>query len=69
MAFRHLVKNIPYLGGLALDHLLRAAHCVHVSQVFQSANDEWLEKNQRHLLRQPTLIQLELGTNDNYRTA
>src|ERR1044071_392108 len=63
------VENVPYLGCLAFDHLLRTAYCVHVAEIFQPANNERLEKNQSHFLRQTALIQLELGADDNNRSA
>src|SRR5215469_1341948 len=53
----YFVENVPDLGSLALDHLFRAAYRVDVPEIFQPTNDEWLEKNQCHLLRQPALIQ------------
>src|SRR4029079_14005258 len=65
----YFVENIPDFGRLALDHLFSAAHCVDVPQIFEPANDERLEEDQRHLFWQPALIQLELRTNDNYRAA
>src|SRR6476620_4989858 len=61
----YFVENVPHLRCLALDHFLCAAHCVDVAEIFQPTNDEGLEKNQRHLFRQPALIQLELRTDDN----
>src|SRR5262245_44199934 len=58
MAPGYFVENIPHFRRLAFDHLLRAAHRVDVPEIFEPTNDEWLEKNQRHLLRQTALIQL-----------
>ena len=69
MAPGYFVKNVPDLGSLALNHLFRAAYRVDVAEIFQPTNDERLEKNQCHLLRQPALIQLELRTDDNHRAA
>jgi len=40
-----------------------------LTEVFQPANNKWLEKHQRHLLWQTALVQLQLRTNDNYRAA
>src|SRR5215472_13778949 len=39
----YFVKNIPYFGRLALNHLFCAAHCVDVAEIFQSTNNERLE--------------------------
>src|SRR5438093_5373077 len=69
MPLGHFFKNVPDLRRLALNHLFRAAHCVHVTEVFQPADNEWLEKHERHLLWQTALVQLQLRTNDNHRAA
>src|SRR5215831_2730778 len=58
MTSGYFIKNVPDLGSLAFDHLFRAAYRMHVAEIFEPSNDEWLEKNQRHLLRQAALIQL-----------
>src|SRR4029450_4743531 len=67
MTFGHFIENVPDLRRLTLDHLFRAAHCMHVAQVFQPTDDERLEKHERHLLRQSALMQLQLWTDHNYR--
>src|SRR6516164_193325 len=54
----YFIKNVPDLWSLAFDHLFRAAYRMHIAEIFEPSNDEWLEKNQRHLLRQAALIQL-----------
>ena len=69
MSTRDFVENVPNFGRLPLDHFLRAANGVDVSEIFQSANDEWFEKNERHLLRQTALMQFQFGTDDDNRTA
>ena len=69
MALGDFFENVPDFRRLALDHLLRAAHGVHVAEFLQAANDERLEQNERHLLRQTALMQLELRTDDDDRTA
>ena len=51
VTFGHFIENVPYLGRLTLDHLFRAAHGVHVAQIFQPPDNKRLEKHQRHLLR------------------
>src|SRR5207247_323848 len=66
MAFGYFIKDVPDLRRLALDHLFRAAHCVHVPEIFQPSNNERLEKHERHLLRQPALMQLQLRADDNH---
>src|SRR5450432_3708524 len=69
MTFGDLLEDVPNFRGLALDHFLRAAHGVHVAEIFESADDEGLEQNERHLFRQAALIQFQLWTDDNDRTA
>src|SRR5437764_2613760 len=69
VTFGHFIENVPDLRRLAFDHFLRAAYCVDVPEIFQPPNDEWFEKHKRHLLWQATLMQLQLGTNDDHRAA
>ena len=56
MAFRDFVENVPNFRRLAFDHLFRTAHGVHITEVFEPADNEWFEKDQRHLLRQTALM-------------
>ena len=51
-------------GRLLLDHLAGAAHGVHEAEFLQAADDERLEEDERHLLRQAALVELELRTDD-----
>ena len=60
MSAGDFVENVPHFRRLALDHLLRAAHGVDVAEIFQPPDDERLEQNQRHLLRQTALMQFQL---------
>src|SRR4029453_3537905 len=69
MAPGYFVQNVPHLRRLALDYLLCTAYRMDVPEILQPTNDERLEKNQCHLLRQTALIQLELRTDDNHRAA
>src|ERR1700758_4737466 len=66
MAFGDFFKNIPDFRSLALDHLFRAAYRVHVPEIFQPSNNKRLEKHERHLLRQPALMQLQFRADDNH---
>src|SRR6266404_1871210 len=59
------IQNVPYLWRLPLDHFLGAAHGVHVAEIFEPANDERLEENERHLLGQTALMKFQLWTDDN----
>ena len=64
MALRHFFENIPDFRRLALDHFLRAAHRMHIAEFFQPTNDERLEQDERHLLRQTALVQLQFRPDD-----
>ncbi len=66
---RDFFQNVPDLRRLALDHLLGAAHRVHVAEILETPNDERLEQNQRHLLRQAALMQFQFRTDHDDRTA
>jgi len=54
-----LLPKRPTLPRLALDQFLRAADGVDVAQLFQAADDERFEQNERHLLRQTALVQFQ----------
>ena len=69
MPSRDLFQNIPDLRRLPLDHFLRAPDRVDVAQVFEPANDEGLEKNERHFLRQPALMEFQFRPDDDDRSA
>jgi hypothetical protein len=56
-------------GFLALDHLLGRAHGVHEAELLEAADDERLEEDERHLLRQTALVELELRPDDDDGTA
>ena len=69
MALGDFFENVPHFRRLALDHLLRAAHGVDVAQFLQPADDERLEQDERHLLRQTALVELEFRPDDDDGTA
>ncbi len=69
VALGDLFQDVPDLGRLPLDHLARAADGVHEAAFLQAADDERLEELERHLLRKTALGELELGTDDDDRTA
>ena len=62
-------EDVPHLGLLALDQPLRALDRLHVAAVLELADDERLEQLERHVLGQAALVQLELGTDHDHRTA
>ena len=65
----HLVEDVPNLGLLLLDQLLGLLDRRRQALGVEPRIDERLEQLERHLLRQSALMQLELGTDDDHRTA
>ncbi len=64
-----LFEHVPHFRTLLLDHLLGLLDCRDQAALFELVVDERLEELERHLLRQPALVQLQLGTDDDDRTA
>src|SRR5450755_1674607 len=64
MALGDFLEDIPDLGRLALDELLRAANGVDVAEFLETADDERLEQDERHFLRQTALVKLEFRPDD-----
>ena len=64
-----LFENLVHLRRFLLDDLLGALHRLGDSLLDELMNDERLEQLQRHRLGQTALVQLELGTDDDDRTA
>ena len=64
-----LVEDVPNLGLLLFDELLRLLHGRRIALRVEARIDEGLEQLQRHLLRQAALMQLQLRTDDDHRTA
>src|SRR5215472_15272226 len=65
----HLVENIPNFGLLLLDEFLGLLDGGRQAFGVKPRIDEWLEQFERHLLRQPALMQLELGADHDDRAA
>ncbi len=65
-----LFEDVPHRGGaLTLDHALGRLDVLGLVQVDQTLHHERLEQLESHQLRQTTLVQLELRTDDDDRTA
>ena len=64
-----LLENIPHLGILALDHLAGGTDGVALADLLQAADDERLEKSERHFLGKTALRELKFRTDDDNRTA
>ena len=65
----YLFEDIPNLWPLLLDHALRRLDRAGEAVELQFRVDERLEQFERHLLRQPALVQLQLRADDDHRTA
>jgi hypothetical protein len=65
----HLFEDVPHLGALALDQLLRRLDRGGEAAALQLGEDERLEQFERHLLRQAALVQLERRADHDDRTA
>src|SRR5271167_1700183 len=65
----YLFEDIPNLWPLLLDHALRRLDRAGEAVELQLRVDERLEQFERHLLRQPALVQLQLRSDDDDRTA
>src|SRR3984885_11185393 len=65
----HLVEDVPDLRLLFFDQLLGLLDRSRQALGVEARIDERLEQFERHLLRQPALMQLELGADHDHRTA
>src|SRR5258706_4703804 len=59
MAAGDFFEDVPYFGGLALDHFLGRTDGMNVAEFLEAADDERLEKDERHLFGQAALMELE----------
>src|SRR5690606_10739880 len=64
-----LLEHVPDLGTGALDGTLGRLDVLRVTEVDQTLDHERLEQLQSHLLGQTALVQLQLRTDDDDRTA
>ncbi len=64
-----LLEDLVHLGALTLHDLLGALDRLGDALLDELVDDERLEQFERHRLRQATLVQLELGADDDDRTA
>src|SRR4028119_1810078 len=65
----HLVEDVPNFLALLLDPLLRLLEGHGQTLGVEARVDEGLEQLEGHLLRQAALVELELRTGDDHRTA
>src|SRR6185369_14041100 len=69
VVFNHLFEDVPNDGFLLLHHFFCLLDGGAVAGLFEPVIDKRLEQFESHLLRQTALVQLELRTDDDYRTA
>ena len=65
----HLLEDVPHLRPLLLHHPLRRLDGGGVAVFLELGVDERLEQLERHLLRQPALVQLQLRPDHDHRAA
>ena len=65
----HLIEDVPNFRLLLFDQLLGLLDRGGQALGVEARIDERLEQFERHLLRQPALMQLELGADHDHRTA
>ncbi len=68
MILNHLLKDIPNLFILALEHLLGRLDRVRMPHLFEPADDKGLEQFQCDFLWQTTLVQLQTWAHHDYRS-
>ena len=66
MLANHLFQNVPNNRFLTFDHLARLLDGRGMRLLLELVVDERLEQFERHLLRQPALMQFQLGTNHDH---
>src|SRR5437588_1979941 len=69
MVFDDFFQNVPNHRVLPLDHLFRGFDSRAVTALLEPVVDERLEQLERHLLRQSALMQMKLGTDNDYRAS
>src|SRR5271165_5291180 len=69
MALCNLLKDVPNLRRLTFNHLFCASDRVYISKLLESPNDERLKQDERHFLGQTALMQFQLRSYHDHRTA
>jgi hypothetical protein len=64
-----LFEDIPDLGNHRVDVLLRGLDVLDGLPLDEPAHDERLEELERHQLRQPALVELQVRAGDDHRAA
>src|SRR5918999_2483602 len=69
MFTNNLIENVPNFRAFFFHHLLGAFDSGHIAALFEFVVNERFEQFERHFLRQPALMQPQLRTDDDDRTA
>src|SRR5687767_12898188 len=69
MLANHFFENVPDHRLLTFNHFSRLLDSCCMALLFQLVIDKRLKQLERHLLRQTTLMEFQLGTNDDHRTS
>src|SRR5581483_4708368 len=65
----HFVENIPDFRPLFLDHLLGTLNGRRMPALFEVVVNKGLEQFERHMLRQPALMEAQFRPNNDNRPA
>src|SRR5690606_5183486 len=68
MTLQHIFKDIPYYWIFAVHNFLGRLYSLNNTSFDQLPDDKRLEELSSHILRQTTLVKLQLGTYYEYRT-
>src|SRR5471030_1531064 len=69
MLANDFIEHVPHFGTYALDHTLCALDVVRLLTVDELLHHERLEEFERHFFRETALMQLQVRTDDDNRTA
>src|SRR4030095_10485815 len=69
LVFDDFLKDVPPHGVLPLDHFFCSLHRSAMATLLEPVVNERLEQLERHLLRQTTLMQIQLRTHDDDGTS
>src|ERR1700730_3756670 len=69
MLANHVFKDVPNHGILLLHHFLGLLNGGAVPLRFELVINEWLEKLERHFLRQTALVKFQFRADNDHRTA
>ena len=69
MTLHHFFQHFPDFGAFLLDHFFRGLHGCGIAFLFQAVEHEGFKQLKRHFLRQSTLVEFQMRSNNNNGTA